>query len=240
MVIPETGRKPFTLTDDPTEDYIKIPEDLEYEEWERGLFAFTWAKARLDLAFPRYLAYGQLKFGKEKAYSGLEQLEFPLPMVNEAMRINSIPDDIRQPGLTASHYIALARAGLTKKEQAKWARIASEQALSPSVLKQSIEAGEVITPEMSQQQSHGLYSAHGLRGEFDIWWNKRINGIEGIKKMPVEGVMEIADELSAIADAYNEVMEYLAEFQPVKKRKRVKPDPVLAGSPAPDPGAQLS
>lgn len=197
----------ITLTD----QGVVLKDDMTHEEWHEGLKIFKWAKLRLDLGFAGYLKFGEVKFGKEMVGSSLGQLEFDLGDVTTAMYVNTVPDKIRKDNLSAGHYVVLARAGITPKQMEKWSDIASEQSLSPSQLKASIQHGEVIDPSVVKQQTHGILTIHGISQEFDVWM-RRVGGKEGIAKMSEEARDEIAGELEKFAELYEFVCETLSQM----------------------------
>ena len=101
--------------------------------------------------------------------------------------------------------VRIARADdLPKKGKLKWAKIASEQNLSPVQLKASIAAGEVVDVAAARQQRHGIISIHGIRQEVDIWLN-RVGGIEGILKMDKPHQDEILELIEPIANLYSQI-----------------------------------
>lgn len=158
----------------------------------------------MKLGFAAYLAFGQ-RFGKEAVEGALAQLEFDMPDVKQALDINTVPPEMRHDNLSAEHYLVIARADdLPKKGKLKWAKIASEQNLSPVQLKASIAAGEVVDVAAARQQRHGIISIHGIRQEVDIWLN-RVGGIEGILKMDKPHQDEILELIEPIANLYSQI-----------------------------------
>lgn len=203
----EFSNTSITLTD----QGVVLKDDMSYEEWHEGLRIFKWGKERMDLGFAGYLKFGDLKFGKEKVGASLGQLEFDLGDVTTAMYVNTVPDSLRKDNLSTGHYVVLARAGITPKQMEKWSDIASEQKLSPSQLKASIQHGEVIDPSVVKQQTHGILTIHGISQEFDVWM-RRVGGKAGIGKMSDEAREEIAGELEKFAELYEFVAESLAQI----------------------------
>lgn len=208
------GRAAFKIS---TEDEIVIPDDLSEEEWCQGLHFFKRSHIKLKLWFSGYLSFGQIKFGKEKVDTALAQLEFDMPMVTQALDIGTVPDEMRFHNLTAEHYIILARADdLTKPKKIKWAKIASEQNLSPLQLKASIAAGEVVSTAGTRQLTQGIVSIHGIRQELDLWLH-RVKGVEGILKMDLPLQQEILNEIEPIAFLYEELKAGMAKKPKGKK-----------------------
>lgn len=138
-----------------------------------------------------------MRFGMEKVNDSLEQLEFDLPMVKAAITINSIPPELRYPELSADHYVELARAELSKKEKAKWAKTAAELKLTPTQLRLSMAEGEVVDTAAARQLSTGVITIPGIRQEFDVWMH-RVGGIEGVRKMDYDTKQEIFEELEPL------------------------------------------
>lgn len=176
---------------------IKISEDLTYEQWFELLSWIRWARHKLTIGLADVMEYGQIKFGAEKVSQSLEQLEFELPMVKAAIAINSVPRELRYPFLTAEHYVELSRAEISKKEKAKWAKLAAELRLTPTQLRLSMVEGEVVDTAAARQLSTGVITIPGLRQEFDVWMH-RVGGIEGVRKMDADTKQEIYEEIEPI------------------------------------------
>lgn len=175
---------------------------MTFEEYKDGLKGWKLLKQKVDLVFSEFVEWGSLKFGREKVHHELSQLQFDLADVKKAIAISTVPAEMRHPNLTAEHYVALARSALPAKQKAKWAKTASQQSLTPSQLKASIEAGEVVTTPVARQQQHGIITVHGIAQEIKVWLN-RVGGIEGIKKMSPEDQSVIRDVLREAAEVYN-------------------------------------
>lgn len=194
-----TPRPAFTLT----KTGIIIRDDLEEDEWKEGLKLFFWAQHSLKLGFSQYISYGKAK--KFKVDEALAQLEFDMPTVKVALDLATVPLEMQFENLTAEHYLVLARADdQSKPKKMKWAKIASDQNLSPSQLKASIAAGEVVSTSTTRQQTHGIINIHGIRQEFEIWL-RRVGGVEGILKMDKEHVAEIVGEMDLMIEVYNQI-----------------------------------
>jgi hypothetical protein len=199
---------------------------MTWEEYEDGLRVWKFMSTKFKMGFADYLAFGRRKW-KNKVDALLGQLEFDLPMVSSATQIANVPTDVRQPHLEAEHYIVLSKADLTKKQQIKWAKVASEQRLSPSTLKASINMGEVVSPALAKQRTSGIISINGIRLELDIWL-QRVGGIEGIDKMEEAAQQDIAVELEKFVQIYLHIRKLKTVFlepmpEPEKpKKKRAK------------------
>jgi hypothetical protein len=207
----------FTLT----ATGIRVNENMTYDTWKDGFKFFKWADQRLKQGFADYVQYGTLKFGKEKAQMAMEQMELDLPMVKMALEINSVPPELRKPGLDAEHYVVLARSDATLKEKKKWAEVASIQKLSASQLKASMAAGEVISPAAAKQRQTGILSFKGIRQEFDLHLS-RIGGAEGIRKMSAEAQADILEDLKAFHDLYVELTSKPIALKPRGAKKKAK------------------
>lgn len=193
-----------------TSSGMVLDETMTYEQWHEGLALFRWAKEKIEISFAGYLEFGELHYGKERVGVSLAQLEFDLGDVTTAMRINSVPQDVRDEKLEAAHYVVLARAGIKPKEMAKWSRVAVEQNLTPTQLKCSIKHGEVVDPGATKALTYGILTIHGISQEFDVWF-KRNGGEAGIGKMSQEAREEIADELEKFARLYDFIVSALPE-----------------------------
>lgn len=190
-----------------TLDYRGIPiiaEDVTYEQWLEAIKMVKWAKRHADMGLASLIAFGNRKFGPEAVNKALEQYEFEATMVKTAIQVNSIPEELRFENLEAGHYVELAKAGISKKQMLKWARVASEQSLSPTQLRLSIIEGEVIDPAATKMIAHGLVTIHGIRQSFDIW-HRRVGGLEGVQAMDSDNQQDILGELEAIVKFGNEL-----------------------------------
>lgn len=218
-----TGPHAVTLT----ETGMIIPEDMTYDEWYNGLKSFKWMQTKLALGFADYLSFGRRKFGHEVVHGMIAQLEFDLPTVTIADIVSNVPSELRLPNLSAEHYAVLVKAGLKAQLREKWAKIASEQELTPTQLRVSIIAGEVVSSTVARQQVHGITSIHGIRMEFDIWM-KRVGGLEGIKGMDPEAQHEIAGEIETIVALW----EALLGRAQVEAPKSMRTGPIKKGKKA--------
>lgn len=186
-------------------------ENISFEDWSHGLKVFKWARKKLLDGFGDYIRFGQTKWGVEKVNQEIAQLEFEMPMVKAALNLNSVPEEVRQPDLKSEHYLVIARAGLNKDQQKKWAKTAQEQRLTPNQLKVSIERGEVVSESVAKKQTHGIISIHGIRQEIDVWL-RRVGGIEGLLKMEEDDRKEIVGELNLISEIHAKLKDSLEVF----------------------------
>ncbi len=158
------------------------------------------------------IAIGINKWGRKKVDEALEQLELEVTLVKTAVAINSVPHELRTENLDAEHYIELSRAQLPKAKAIRWARIASEQRLTPAQLRLSIVEGEVVDRAAAKMLQTGVITIHGIRQSFDVWY-RRVGGINGVKKMEVEHQIEIAEELDSIMEFGYVLHEHLDQVQ---------------------------
>lgn len=207
---------------DMTKTGIVIQDDLSEDQWKEGLKYFKLAKTAIEVGLADYLSYGRAKYGVKVVDAALQQLEFDMPTVTRAIDISTIPIEMRHDNLTAEHYLILARANdLSKSGRNKWARTASEQNLTPSILKASIAAGEVVSASQASQQQHGIVNIHAIRQDFDIWM-RRIKGVKGILKLGEEHRKEIMGEIAPIVDLYNKLSVATSSAPEKKKTKAAK------------------
>lgn len=178
---------------------LEIPEDLVFEEWFALLDSIKWHREKLTIALADVIEFGNKHFSAQKVSESLEQLEFELPFVKSAIAVNTIPIEMRHPELTSDHYIELSKADLTKKEKSKWAEIAAKLRLSPTQLRISIAAGEVVDTAAARALSTGVITIPGIRQEFDVWLH-RVGGLDGVKKMESDTKQEIFEELEPILE----------------------------------------
>lgn len=196
---------------------LTIPEELTKLQWFNGLRVLKSAHDNYKLFLAGYMAYGEAKWGKDAVENALHQLEFDMPTVRQAIDINTVPLDIRQPGLSGEHYVVLARSDLKPKQLAKWAKTASDQNLSAPQLKASILAGEVVTTAVAKQRQHGVITIDGIRQEFEMWL-RRMGGTKGILKLKPDMVKDIVKDLQPIARLYSDLFQ--STIEPKKKAPR--------------------
>ncbi len=204
----------FTLMRDGT---IRIADDTSYEQWCELLRQVKWWRQYLEVGFSTVIEWGKLKFGEDKVNHELEQMEFEAILVKTACTIGSIPEELRFPNLNGQHYVELARADLSPKDQIRWAKIASEQLLTPTQLRYSIPQGEVVDQSVAKAQAHGVITPHGIRQMFDIYMN-RIGGRKGLLGMEEDIKEEVLGELGEIRDVTNMLEEdlVLARGEPIQ------------------------
>lgn len=209
----------FKITAD-LQPLVIIDGEMSLDKFRIGLKALKQVKGQIRMAEAAYINWGIVKFGKEIVETELSQLEFDLQDVKSIIAIGTIPPDIYQPHLNADHYIVLARAELTDKQRAKWAKKASDQRLSPAQLKASIRMGEVVSGTQTEK-THGLVSLVGIRQDFDIWY-RRVKGVAGIKRMEFDAQKEVISDLKPFHELYLKLDEAMKAPKPAKKAKAKK------------------
>lgn len=182
----------------PTDTGMTFADDLSKEQWREILKTLKLAESKSRIWLADCIEFGRKRWGAEAVELELAQLEFDLPMVRSALTITEIPITIRYPNLDSEHYIELSKVR-DKKAQAKWAKIASEQSLTPAQLRFSIAAGEVVDTDHSRQLKTGVVTIQGIRQSFDLWF-KRVGGADGVLKMDQEHQEEILEELDTIVE----------------------------------------
>lgn len=177
----------------------KLSEDTSFDQWKEGLRFIKWVRKRAAIAVCDYIDFGVKKWGREMIDHALEQLELEATLVKAAIAINAIPQDLRFDNLDGDHFVELSKADLPRKDIVRWARIASEQGLTPMQLRFSIIEGEVVDRAAAKQQGTGVYTVHGIRQSFDIWV-RRVGGLAGVLQMDIDHQTEIMEELQAICE----------------------------------------
>lgn len=178
---------------------LRIPEDLTFDEWFNLLRSIKWYHKKLTIAFADVIEYGNTKFGTQRVNDSLDQLEFDLPFVKAAISVNSVPVELKHPELSAEHYIELAKADLSKKDKIKWAELAAKLKLTPTQLRLSMAAGEVVDTAAARALATGIITIPGIRQEFDVWLH-RIGGYDGVRKLEQDTQQEIYEELEPIME----------------------------------------
>jgi len=198
----------FTIT----EIEMRLSEDMSFEQWKECVLQIrrTWKKAHIYMA--DCIKYGIKKWGREKVDDALVQLELETMLVKAGFTITSVPVQMRFKNLVGDHYVELVRSGISKPQKIRWARIASEQRLTPSQLRFSIVQGEVVDRAATKMLQTGVITVQGIRQSFEIW-ARRVGGIEGVKKMELEDQIEIMEELDAICEFGMLLHDHLVKAQ---------------------------
>lgn len=223
IAIGRAGHKPskaFQILD----GKLILSDDMDWAEYVNGMSFFKRLTDDLKLYRSQYVAFGHLKFGKDKVNNCMAQLEFELEDVRKDIEVASIPDEVRQDGLKAEHYTTLARSGLKKPQMAKWAKIAAEKNLTPGQLKASIATGEVVTESQARAQNSGILSLHGIAMELEIWL-RRAGGLDELRKKPADQRAMLADQIKIACDihaALTAATKAKAPRKPTKGSKTAK------------------
>jgi hypothetical protein len=196
---------------------IQLSEDTTFEQWREGLKIINWFDKKLAIGLASYIDWGNIQFGTAKVNEALEQLQFEATLVKTAVAVTSIPTELRFPNLEGGHYVELAKADLTKPKGIHWARIASEQNLTPSQLRFSIIEGAVVDKSATRALESGVVTIHGIRQQFDVWF-KRVGEMDGISKMDTDNKQDILEELDGIANVWAELKEHLEEAEPIEMK----------------------
>jgi hypothetical protein len=197
---------------DPKTGSIDFSDDISYEQWKEVLRLARTVRRKAATMVADCIAIGVKKWGRKKVDDALEQLELEAALVKTALAINSVPREMRFENLDGEHYVELSKSNITKAQKIHWARIASEQRLTPVQLRFSIVEGEVVDRTVAREAQTGLYTVHGIRQSFDVWY-RRVGGINGVKAMETDHQIEIMEELEAICHFGFELDEHLTKIQ---------------------------
>jgi hypothetical protein len=192
---------------------LKLAEDISYEQWREILKFIQSTRKKAAVYIADCIAFGVSKWGRKKVDEALEQLELEATLVKTAIAITTIPLELRFDNLDGEHYMELAKSGIPKAQKIRWARIASEQSLTPSQLRFSILEGEVVDRAAAKAMQTGVLTIQGVRQSFDVW-ARRVGGIEGVKAMELDHQVEIMEELDAIVEFGMMLHDHLQEIQP--------------------------
>lgn len=191
---------------------VILAEDLSFEQWKEGLRMARTVRKKAAIVVADFISYGTKKWGAKKVDEALEQLELEATLVKTAVAINSVPRDLRFEHLDGDHYVELSKAEITKAKKIHWARVASEQRLTPAQLRFSIIEGEVVDRDSARGLQTGIYTVQGIRQSFDVW-HRRVGGIDGVKSMDVDHQVEIMEEIDAICEFGMLLHEHLQQLQ---------------------------
>jgi hypothetical protein len=197
---------------------LKLAEDISYEQWREILKFIQSTRKKAAVYIADCIAFGVSKWGRKKVDEALEQLELEATLVKTAIAITTIPLELRFDNLDGEHYMELAKSGIPKAQKIRWARIASEQSLTPSQLRFSILEGEVVDRAAAKAMQTGVLTIQGVRQSFDVW-ARRVGGIEGVKAMELDHQVEIMEELDAICEFGMMLHDHLQEIQPAATQR---------------------
>lgn len=187
----------------------RFAEDITYEQWREVLRMARTVKKKAAIVVADCISLGLHKWGRQMVDDALEQLELEAVLVKTATAVTQVPLELRFEHLDGEHYVELHRAKISPKQKVRWARIASEQRLTPSQLRFSIVEGEVVDRAATKGLHTGIFTVQGIRQSFDVW-HRRVNGLEGVKQMDHDHQVEIMDELQSIMDFAISLRDHLA------------------------------
>lgn len=190
---------------------VEFADDMSYEQWCEILRLAKIMRKKAAIAVADCIGWGIAKWGRKKVDEALEQLELEATLVKSSYMIASIPTELRFDNLEPDHYVELAKSGIPKPQKVRWARIASEQRLTPSQLRFSIIEGEVVDRAAAKAMQTGVLTIQGVRQSFDVWL-RRVGGIEGVIKMESDHKIEIMEELDAICEFGMQLHDHLQEI----------------------------
>lgn len=196
----------------PSTGSVEFSEDISFDQWREVLILAKTIKRKSAVIVADCIIFGTTKWGSKAVDEALEQLEFETTLVKSAIAVTGIPRNMRHPHLDPDHYVELSRSKLGKKDKIKWAKIASDQRLSPPQLRISMAQGEVVDPAAVKQLQTGVITIHGIRQEFDVWV-RRVGGIDGVKAMDSDLKVEILEELTAIVEFGMQLNEHVATLR---------------------------
>jgi hypothetical protein len=196
---------------------LRLADDTSYEQWQQVLKFIQHTRKKAAIYIADCIAFGINKWGRKKVDEALEQLELEATLVKTAVAITTIPLELRFDNLEGEHYVELAKSGIPKAQKIRWARIASEQRLTPSQLRFSIIEGEVVDRAAAKALQTGVLTIQGIRQSFDVW-ARRVGGIEGVKAMEPDHQVEIMEELDAICEFGMLLHDHLQAIQEDKNR----------------------
>lgn len=195
-----------------TDTELQLAEDTSYEQWRYVLKHIQITRKQAAVYIADCIAFGVKKWGRKKVDEALEQLELEATLVKTAYAITTIPLELRFDNLDGEHYVELSKSGIPKAQKIRWARIASEQHLTPSQLRFSIIEGEVVDRAAAKAMQTGVLTIQGVRQSFDVWV-RRVGGLEGVKSMEVDHQVEIMEELDAICEFGMRLHDHLQALQ---------------------------
>lgn len=180
--------------------------EMTADQWCDALSLFRTIKDAWDYFLADLLTYGRKKFGDEFVSTKVQQLEFDLADITRATCIGEVPREARRQALTAEHhYVVALKIPESEREadRARWLELAEQHSLTPTDLRRSIEAGQVLTSEERQTSggtgSGNIYTVHGLRFFWERW-QRKTGGTKAIEKLSLEERKRVYEELKPIHD----------------------------------------
>jgi len=154
-----------------TEAGLIFKENTTRAEWrEIGMIL-----SRAATASTRWVAswrkYGFGAFGEEIVELETGQLCFPSVVTAQAKQLEMLPEEVfAQGNIGPGHAKVLVEACDSPLDQARWAKVAIKEGLTPGELRASIEEGKVVRRSDDEKKGGGsISSIHGVRGLYDRW-----------------------------------------------------------------------
>ena len=154
-----------------TESGLIFKENTTRAEWrEIGMIL-----SRAATASTRWVAswrkYGFGAFGEEIVELETGQLCFPSVVTAQAKQLEMLPEEVfAQGNIGPGHAKVLVEACDSPLDQARWAKVAIKEGLTPGELRASIEEGKVVRRSDDEKKGGGsISSIHGVRGLYDRW-----------------------------------------------------------------------
>jgi hypothetical protein len=191
---------------------IEFLGDMSIEQWREILRSWQKAGSIYHIGLADILGYGKAKFGEQAVDDTLELFGFDMADVLKANAIGQLLLEIRTESLTSEHLYILSKSlPNEKKEQGRWAAIATKEGLSAVELKQSIEEGKIVRQQQINRDSgrdSGVPNIEGLALVFQRW-EKQAGGQEKILAQPLDWKRKFLEEIDPIVDLAAKVKETL-------------------------------
>ena len=192
-----------------TAEGLTLDEKMTWEQTKELITSFKLFADAGTLALSDALSFAKSKGWEEQTEMLLGELAFDEAMVRKAVAVGYVPRGLRHPKLTVEHYYVVS--GLEKPAQTKWLKIAVDKAMSPILLKRSIEAGKPLTQEALEEMrgsGSGILNFAGILTSFERW-ERKVGGEEAILHWPKGTRRQWLEDMQPVAVLMKKVQESL-------------------------------
>lgn len=154
------------------------------------------------------LAHGIKKFGEAEVKAVLSDENLPRPFVENSLVVAKQPKQVRHFKIPIQFRLAVARAGLSGAQAARWLKIAVDREMNIRDFTQSIATGKVVDPGVVLEGSFTAPLIENLSISFKRWFAQAIAS-EPIEKWDRERLLSLREELKPMADLAKRIDELI-------------------------------
>lgn len=131
---------------------LRLHPEVTEEESRKVFETISRMDTAMDFIIGDWITQHTARFGRESTDNILQQAEFDFVRALRCEVTCRIPQENRNPKLTAAHHHAVARNTKTAEEQQQWLSTAEGANLAPAETARSIRKGEVMRTEDRKEQ----------------------------------------------------------------------------------------